>query len=288
MGSTRMKRWLMGLFCVLMACAAWAESPAEVRKQAEASMLVTGSVEILPDGSVQGYALDHAEQLPAAVVQLIQQNVPGWKFQFDNPPAVATKAKMSLRLLARRMDDAHDAISISAAQFGQDDKVPGESISYKTRLPPRYPSRALYSKVSGTVYLLLRVGRDGRVEDAAAEQVNLTVYASGRDMQFFRDDLAKAALMAAREWTFNIPTIGKHVADDYWVAKVPVNFDIRPRGTYKDMPYGKWQAYVPGPRQLVPWVEKKKLLTGAADAVPDGGLYQINQGLQLTTPLGGA
>ncbi|OOG60248.1 energy transducer TonB [Rhodanobacter sp. C03] len=283
-----MKRWLMGLFCVLMACATWAESPAEVRKQAEASMLVTGSIEVMPDGSVQGYTLDHADQLPPIVVQILQQNVPTWKFKFDDQQTVAVKAKMSLRLLAKRVDDTHDAISISAAQFGQDDKVPGESISYKTRLPPRYPGLALHSGVSGTVYLLLRVGRDGRVEDAAAEQVNLTVYASGRDMQLFRDNLARAAITAAREWTFNTPTIGKHVADDYWVAKVPVNFDIRPRGTYKDVPYGRWQSYVPGPRQLVPWVEKKKLLTGAADAVPDGGLYQINQGLQLTTPLSGA
>ncbi|GAB2543764.1 energy transducer TonB [Rhodanobacter koreensis] len=278
----------MGLFCVLMACAAWAESPAEVRKQTEASMLVTGSIDVMPDGGVQGYALDHADQLPPTVVQLIQQNVPNWKFRFDSPQVAATKAKMSLRLLAKRIDDTHDAISISAAQFGQDDKVPGENVSFKTRLQPRYPARAVHSKVSGTVYLLLRVGRDGRVEDAAAEQVNLTVYASGRDMQLFRDDLARAALAAASEWTFHTPTTGKHVADDYWVAKVPVNFDMRPRGAREDVPYGKWQAYVPGPRRLVPWVEKKKLLTGAADAVPDGGLYQINQGLQLTTPLGGA
>ena len=282
-----MKRWLMGLFCVLMAGAALAEGPAAVRKRVEASMLVTGSVEIAPDGSVKGYSIDQSDKLPPPVVQLIQQNMPAWKFQFDSPQAAAVNVKMSLRLLARRVDDTHDSISISAAQFGQDENVPGQSTSYKTRVQPRYPELEVRSNVSGAVYLLLRIGRDGRVEDAAAEQVNLAVYASDRDMKLFRDSLAKAALTAARQWTFNTPTIGKHVADPYWVARVPVNFEITPKGTVKDVPYGQWQGYVPGPRQLVPWVEKEKLLTGAADAVPDGSLYQLNQGLQLTTPLDG-
>lgn len=290
MGSTRMKRWLMGLFCILMAWAASAEGPAAVRKRAEASMLVTGSVEITPDGSVKNYSIDQPDKLPLPVVQIIRQNMPLWRFQFGSPQATAVTVKMSLRILAKRIDDTHESLSISAAQFGQDDKVPGESPSFKTRLPPRYPELEARSKVSGTVYLLLRIGRDGRVEDAAAEQVNLNVYASDRDMKLFRDGLAKAALSAARQWTFNTPTTGKHVADDYWVAWAPVSFELLPFGDHKDkvVPYGQWQVYVPGPRQLVPWVEKKKLLTGAADAAPDGSLYQLDRDLWLTTPLGGA
>lgn len=283
-----MKQWMVGLFCVLMAYTAFAEGPAAVRKRAEASMLVTGTIEVMPDGSVSSYAIDQADKLPSAVVQVIQQNVPSWKFQLDGRPDAAVKAKMSLRLLARRIDDKHDSVSISATQFGEDHKVPGETVSYKTRLPPSYPGLALRSRVSGTVYLVVRIGRDGQVEDAAAEQVNLTVYASDRDMELFRNDLAKAAIVAARQWTFNIPTTGKHVADDYWVARVPVNFNVRPRGASDEpVAYGKWQAYVPGPRQLVPWLEKSKLLSGAADAVPDGGLYPVDQTLQLTPPLGG-
>ncbi|MGH8158005.1 MAG: energy transducer TonB [Rhodanobacter sp.] len=284
-----MKQWLVGLFCALMACVAFAERPAAVRERAEASMLVTGTIEVMPDGSVRSYALDQADKLPPAVVQVVQQNVLNWEFQFDGQQATPMKAKMSLRLLAKRVDDKHDSVSISATQFGEDHKVPGENVSYKTRQQPRYPQLALHSHVSGTVYLLVRVGRNGQVEDAAAEQVNLKIYASDHDMDRFRTDLAKAALAAARQWTFNTPTTGKHVDDAYWVARVPVNFDVRPLGSSADRePYGKWQTYIPGPRQLVPWSEKNKLLSDAPDAVPDGGIYQLNQSLRLTTPLGGA
>lgn len=284
-----MKTGLVGLICILMACTVSAKGPAAVRKQAEASMLVTGSVEITPDGSVSSYALDQADKLPPAVVQVVQQNVPHWKFQFDGQQATPMKAKMSLRMLAKRVDDKHASVSISAAQFGEDHRGPGENVSYKTRQPPRYPQLALHSRVSGTVYVLVRVGRNGQVEDAAAEQVNLKIYASDHDMNLFRDDLAKAALAAARQWTFNTPTTGKHVDDAYWVARLPVSFYIRPLGSSTEMtPYGKWQSYIPGPRQLVPWSEKNTLLSDAPDAVPDGGIYQLNQGLKLTTPLGGA
>ena len=211
------------------------------------------------------------------------------KFQLDSKQDAAVKAKMSLRLLARRIDDKRDSISISAAQFGEDHKVSGETVSYKTRLSPRYPELALRSRVSGTVYLPARVGRDGQVEDAAAEQVNLAVYASDRDIDLFRNDPAKAALVAARQWTFNTPTTGKHVADGYRVARLPINFNICPRGAFDEsVPYGKWQVHVPGTHQLVPWTEKSKLLSGTPDAIPDSGIYQLDQGLQLTTSLGGA
>ena len=45
--------WI-GLALALLATAALAAGPGAVRKQAEASMLVTGQVRIEPDGSVSG------------------------------------------------------------------------------------------------------------------------------------------------------------------------------------------------------------------------------------------
>jgi hypothetical protein len=54
-----------------------------------------------------------------------------------------------------------------------------------------------------------------------------------------------------------------------------------------DVPYGQWQAYVPGPITPLPWVEMKKQPTKAVDAIPNGSLVQIDQNLWLTTPLNG-
>jgi hypothetical protein len=284
----RMKRLLLGLICILLGHVVLASGADAVRKQAQASMLVMGSIDVAPDGSVQSYAIDHADKLPPVVVELLDKNVPTWKFEpvcVDGKPVLAT-AKMSLRIVARRSDDHHFSAGIVGAQFGQDHEVATDSISYKTREQPHYPAMAVENRVSGTVYLLLRVGRQGQVEDAATEQVNLGVYASEVDMERFRSVLATAALKASEQWTFNVPTTGKHVTDDYWVARVPVNFSLS--ADRKPDLYGQWQSYVPGPRQLVPWIEKGRLMAGDADATPAGGIYQLEQGLHLTTSLGGS
>jgi hypothetical protein len=286
-----MKRLLLGLICTLLSHVALAAGADAVRKQAQASMLVTGSIVVAPDGSVKSYAVDHAEKLPPGVVELLGKNVPTWKFEpvcVDGKPVQAT-APMSLRIGARRSDDHNYSAGIVGAQFGQDHELATDNISYKTREQPHYPGMAVENRVSGTVYLLLRVGRQGQVEDAATEQVNLGVYASDADMERFRNVLAKAALKASTQWTFNVPTTGKHVTDDYWVARVPVNFSLSQKGTPDPHDqYGQWQSYVPGPRQLVPWIEKGRLMAGDADATPAGSIAQLEQGLHLTTPLGGA
>lgn len=282
-----MKRTLKGLFCVLLSCSAFAASPDAVRKRAEISMLVTGSILVSPDGSVQSYTVDQPDKLPSVVVDVLGKNVPTWKFEpvtVDGKPVLA-KARMSVRIVGKRVDDSHDAISIAGAQFGENNHATDESISYKTREAPAYPRMAVESRVPGTVYLLLRVDRQGQVADAAVEQVNLGAYGNDIQMERFRRVLADATLKAAVHWTFTIPTTGKHADDKYWVVRVPVNFDLNPAGQSSPRDaYGHWQVYVPGPRQLVPWVDNK-LIAGGADAMPAGGIHQLDQALHLTTPL---
>lgn len=284
-----MKRWLLGLLCVLLSGAALAAGPTEVRKRIQASMLLTGSIVVAPDGSVRSYAIDKAEKLPSAVSELIANSIPHWKFEptlLDGKP-VAAKAKMSLRLVAKPVGDDNYSISISGTQFGQD--APGESISYKDRVAPTYPYQAVQARVSGTVYLVLRVGRQGRVQEAEAEQVNLAVVANDLELERWRKVLARSALMAARKWTFNLPRSGEHMNDEYWIAWVPVTYSLRVFGERPVYEYGKWEAYVPGPRQLVPWIDDPRLLSGSVDALPEGGIHLLGRdGLRLITPLGGA
>jgi hypothetical protein len=285
------KKSLLGLSILMLSCAALAAGPSGVLKQAQASMLVTGQVDVTADGKIKSYAIDQQDKLPAPVVNLLQKNVPTWEFSpviVDGVP-VEAHAKMSLRVVAKRVDDQHDSIDIEGAHFGQSSETPGESVSKKTAEQPRYPDREVQSRVTGTVYVLLKIGRDGNVIDAATEQVNLGVYASDRDMNLFRNDLSRATLQALRQWTFNPPSIGKHAADPYWFARVPVNFNL----AINDAPppqdnYGKWQSYIPGPREIIPWAQKSRLISGSPDASAAGGIYQISQGLELKTPLAGA
>lgn len=280
-----MKRLLMGLLCVAWSAAALAAGPSKVRERVQASMLLTGTIVVAPDGTVSSYVIDQAGKLPSPVTGLIANNIPRWTFKptvLDGRP-VAAESPMSFRVVAKPLGDDKFSIAISGAQFGKG--APGESITYKRRIAPTYPRAALYGHASGTVYLILRVGRQGQVEDVVPEQVNMTMLASDAELERWRKVLAQSAMQAARRWTFNPPTSGKQVDAKYWVARVPVNFSLRPQ--LNSDRYGTWQAYIPGPHQPVPWFDDTSVASASADAVPDGDLLQVDQGLRLTSPLNG-
>jgi hypothetical protein len=152
--------------------------------------------------------------------------------------------------------------------------------------PPRYPENAYRAGVSGTVYLILKVGRDGSVQDAVAEQVNLRVVAPEADMRTFRNIFAKSALSAARKWTFRPPTEGEYVAEPYWTIRVPVSYSFENHS--KEGDYGRWVSYVPGPRERAPWVTDKDRAGFSPDSLVEGGVYMASEkGPRLLTPLQG-
>ena len=294
LGSTywgvRMKRLLMGLFCLLLAGAAVAGSANHARQSMQASMLVTGAIVVAPDGSVRSYTIDHAEKLPAPVLELIERGTKSWIFEpplLDGQPVVA-KASMSLRVVAQSAGKGDYAISLEGAQFGRDGSRPGESIKCIVCVDPRYPQSAIEAGVSGAVYLRVLVDRQGRVQNAIAEQVNMGILASDRELDKWRKVLADAALAAIKAWTFKIPTSGKDASQDHWEVQIPVSFNLVRDGSSPPDQYGKRDVYVPGPKQPVPWPEKAEAFSTGTDAIADGGLYQIGSGLHLTTPLNGA
>jgi hypothetical protein len=279
-----MKNWLAGMLCLVLSGAAVASGPGGVRKRVQASMVLTGTIVVATDGSVRGYAIDHADKVDAEAMALVNRSIPTWKFEpvFRGGHAVVAKAKMSMRVVAKPVGDGNYALSINGTQFGEN--VPGEQISYKDKVQPSYPAQALRGRVAGTVYLVLRVGRQGQVEDAAAEQVNLAVIASDQALRQWRTILARSALSAARKWTFNIPSTGEYRNKAHWIARVPVQYSLSQRDQPRVDHYGKWQSYLPGPKELVPWVEDKHLLSGSPDALPGDGLFPLDQnGLHLMT-----
>jgi len=277
-----MKRLLLGLLCILLSGVVLATAEEDVAKRAEASMLVTGSIVVAPDGSVQSYAVDHPEKLPSVVAGLVGKDLSRWRFApvlLDGKP-VAAKAPMSLRVVASKRDDGNYNIGICSAYFGQ-----RKSFSRTQRMPPRYPREAVRAGVSGTVYVLVRIDRKGHVNDAVAEQVNLDFVSSDSQMKRWRQVLARATLRAARRWIFDPPTLSKTTDPDYDVARIPVTFKLRRWGRSSHDEYGHWKVYLPGPLQPVPWLEQSRMVSNNVDAIPDGGVYPVEQSLHLTTPL---
>ena len=288
-------RIVAALCLALCAGLAFAAGPSAVRKQTEMSMLVTGMVLIDPDGSVTGWEIDQREKLPVVVANLIEKSAPAWRFEpvtVDGSPRRA-KAPMSLRVVANRLDDGNYRIAIRSGHFGEEALDTEErralggtdSVQAIQMRPPSYSMDALYMGVQGTVYLVLRIDREGRVAEVAAEQVDLRIVGDEREMRMMRDLLAKPALIAARKWTFRVPTTGEASSRHEWSVRVPVDYTL---SNARQPGYGEWQAYIPGPRQAVPWRTGEDADAGQGpEALVAGQVYEVGKGLKLLTPLQG-
>lgn len=246
----------------------------------EASMLVTGEIDIEADGSVSDYRPDQGSRLPPAVVQLLQTAVLDWQFEpvviEGTPTRVQSRANILVQ--ARKAEDGNYLLGITRASFGshEDEDVP----TAKRLPPPKYPTDLARAGIGGTVYLVLKLARDGSIADVMVEQVNLKALVDESLMQRMRDQLARASLAGTRRWKFNPPA--KPDDAPHWVVRVPVEFvapDARlPR-------YGEWSSYSPGPQSPVPWVDAEDM--GAPDTLVAGGVYSAgNHGPKLLTPLG--
>lgn len=283
-----------GLLLAILACAFVAPADAsggraEVAKTIENSMLVTGSVDIAIDGTVATHRLDQPEKLPQVVRDLIAKAMPLLRFEpvEVNGEPVTARTKMGLRVVATKLDDGNYRLRLANASFGEAGGVEGETVTSVELEPPRYPAAAYMSNVSGTVYLVLKIGRDGRVEDAVAEQTNLTVLGNERQMRKSRNMLEAASIAAARKWRFNVPLRGEEAGQAFWLVRVPVDFDLRVTESSPppSIPYGTWEAYIPGPKNRVPWITEEENRRNP-DALADGGVYVVGTGPRLLTPLG--
>lgn len=258
---------------------------ATVRKQAEMSMLVTGSIEIEKDGSIGKHAIDQPHELPPAVTQLIDKAMPQWRFEpvQVEGKVVRARAKMGMRVIAIQLDDGNYQLRIGSASFGDEEAAAEKHIANRRKklTPPRYPEAAYRNNITGTVYLLVKVNAQGDVDDVATEQVNLTVVGNERQMEQGRKLLSDASAAAARKWRFNVPTREDLGDDGYMVMRVPVDYKFRGQ---KEVRYGQWSAYIPGPRQRPTWVQDEDARQ-SPDAMIAGTAYPVGSGPKLLTPL---
>jgi hypothetical protein len=280
-------KYLVGiLFFFTLSMAVWADSPEAARKRVEMSMLITGSVDVSADGSVRSYELDEEDKLPAAVVDLVHRSAQGWRFvPYSADGATdSTRFKMSLRIVSHRQNDGSYAMSLAGATF--DNKYSGQAITVKEMARPANLLKVRQAGTSGTVYAVLRISRDGRVSDAAVEQVNIGMLGTDSELKERRAILAQSVLGALERSTFNVPTVGPQAAKDDWVIRVALDLHVlRPEEAAGDS-YGHWSAYVPGPKEIVPWLKETQSETDSStDALASGQVHQTQGSPKLLTPL---
>ncbi|KQR12804.1 MULTISPECIES: hypothetical protein [Xanthomonas] len=279
----------LGILFSLAAMGVAHAKPDAARAQIEASMNVTGELTLTPDGTVTAVALVDEERLPAAVRERIKHSVAAWRFDpvKDDGNALPARLPMSLLLVAKPGDDNQYRVSIRSAHFGGQTPQ-GVSAQPNGMAPPPYPVNAFRGGATGVVYLLLKIGRDGKVEDVVAEQVNLTALVPESKRARWRKEFADASIAKARSWTFTAATAGSERTAPFWEMRVPVTFDIAASEKDLDAKQKKWQSYLPGPRQTASWRMQNDAAatTDSPDALPGSGLFSVRgEGVRLITPL---
>jgi hypothetical protein len=279
-----MKRSVGWLCCLVLVglCAVASGAP---RPRPWASMLVSGFVDINPDGSVRGYTVDQPDKIPPVVRDVIKQTVQGWRFQVDVSGKVIARAKMSLRIVAKPVGREKFSIGVEGAEFADDAAAAGEQLTERTMFTPEYPKEAIKAGTSATVYVLVRVGRDGKVLEAGAEQVNFTLDFPSWKRTRMEDAFARASVVSIRHCIFNVPTKGPFASSPYWYARIPVDFVLHRWDRSSDVAqgYGAWEPYLPGSRRPLPWVEDQRMVASAPDAIPDSGLTMLDGQVRLVT-----
>lgn len=277
----RMVTWLAVL--VIAVGSASATGPAGVRRTVEASMLLTGIIDVDAQGQVTRFKLDDRALVPPELVRMVETAVPSWTFEpvLDHGKAVASSSNATLRLLARERD-GQVFVQVADANFSA---VRSEDLAKAMErgsklTPPAYPLDALESGIKGIVYVVISIDAQGMVADAIAEQVNLTVVGSDQQMKKGRNLLARAALVAARKWTFDVGTLPAPGPGQPRLVRVPINFAF-----HGDVMAGKyeWSPYVPGPKQRAPWMGDGD--TGNSDALVPGKIFIAGTGPRLLTDL---
>ncbi|WP_159017473.1 hypothetical protein [Cognatiluteimonas profundi] len=252
---------------------------------AEASMQLTGTVDIDASGAVTGYSIDHRRGIDTAVIHLINRAVPNWRFEPLPSGAAAPATPVQLLIVAKQISANQYAMRIQSAHFGNSVANPSAQLMPVSLKPPPYPPQALRELIEGKVYVVLRIDRTGHVSDAMAEQVNVGRMGSAPAMERARKLLADATLLAAKTWTFRPPTTGASAGDPYWLGAIPVAFELTD-GTRAN--YAQWHDYIPGPKLPIPWRSVRgKDEQSDSEALAAGAFSTIGSGRHLLTSLEG-
>lgn len=255
-----------------------------LQAQVESTMQVRGSIQIGADGRVRALQLSQEENIPPGVASFVKESIAGWEFEptLRNGQPVAITTPVNLRLVGRTFDDGSARIEIRHASFVAFDKDDPAQIARLSGSTPTFPVRKVGNEAAADVFLLVQVGRDGKVLNAVAEQVNLRVLVSPRALEETRKAFAGSALQAVQDWTFRVPSAGPAADRQNWVVRVPVRYGLRSRPVQGPA----WEPYLPGPRQRAPWMQPEPREI-APDALGEG-VYLVggDAGPVLKTALG--
>ncbi|WWW35761.1 hypothetical protein V8017_01160 [Stenotrophomonas rhizophila] len=145
-------------------------------------MVLSGTVDVGPEGQVEGFALDQRDDVPVPIAGFVDQVVNAWRFApgTEDGRPVRMRTPVTLRIGGKSQPDGATLLTLLAANFDHYDPAATDTVTALTMRPPSYPDSVASIGGRGDVLLLLKIGRDGHVLDVATEQVNMKVVARGR------------------------------------------------------------------------------------------------------------
>lgn len=280
------KAWV-GILLLMATFMAAAQSTRQMSRQAEVSMLLTGHVDVDAEGSVTSHQIDRDVEIPGNVVDLVARVAAKWRFEpaIHGEEAAPSRLRMTLRLVARPKDDGGYRVSIESGGFEDVSMRPTDrlTVSEDDKVLPSYPKNMAQRGVGATAYVVVKVGPDGRAEDAFVERVDLLAFGKKRDMERMRLAFAENAVDALLGWSYLPPTTGRLASDPYWVGRIVINYCL---DQCSDGEPGVWNMYLPGPRNPSPdWMDKSGL--GEGDALMAGEVQMGGGQRRLLTSLEG-
>jgi hypothetical protein len=259
------RKWIAALVLALP-WAAQAERP-----QAMYEMNATGEIEIGPDGSVHDYRLQ--SDLKPVIAAIVDKEVRSWKFEpilVEGKPVIG-KTKLRLALSAVPAGADEYKLKIDNVWFGEPERA-------QKMVPPKYPMNAVYANLDAKVVLVLKLDPEGQVIDVFPEQTSLSATGSEPLVKRWRKVFEKASITAARKWKFNTTERVNGRAMESLV-RVPVSFTLSDtRDTEME---NKWNRFVPGPINPLPWVHPGSVAVERRDDLQDGEAQSLSSRFKL-------
>lgn len=243
-----MPKSLIALLLALLTGPASAEEPRIY------AAYTTGELVVDAEGRVASVTLDHKD-LGAKVMAAFEEKIRAWRFEpvITEGRAAEARARMHLGLLVReKTEDTAVTLEVRAVRFSDlpdsrqvvatgTDALGAKAAGLRMP-PPIYPGSPRRAGVGATLWLLVRVGADGRVEKVGTQAADLmsleaiTPEWQKSHLQQFVD----AAVKATRKW--RLP--GFAGTD----VRVPMTFPLHGDDRRR------WVPIVPMPVEVPPWV----------------------------------
>lgn len=239
-----MERFKIVLLAALLAATTTVVAKEPARRVYD--LRVVGDIEINPDGAVRDYRL--SSELPAAVAEPVDRSVRKWRFEpvVVDGRAVIARTRLNMTLTVEPMGGNYQ-LRIAHVSFG-------DPLQQKSSLkPPQYPREAAMVGVGSKVILAVKLDAQGNVVAAHPYQTSLTHRASTNVASAWRKRFEQASIQAAMDWKFDLTeSIDGRPVDS--IALIPIEYmPPMPNGAVDHE--NKWQAYVPGPINPLPWAE---------------------------------